>query len=53
MAPIYRTLKDKLGPEGMLVAYSDDCYSHGQPAKVAAMISAAPPIYKKVRLRIG
>jgi hypothetical protein len=37
----------------MLVAYSDDCYLHGPPTKVAETISAAPPLYKKVGLRIG
>jgi hypothetical protein len=53
MAPIYLALKDKLGPKGMLVAYSDECYLHGPPVKVAATISAAPPLYRKVGLRIG
>ena len=54
MAPVYRTLQDKLSPEGMLVAYSNDCYLHGPLAKVAAtIINAAPPLYKKVGLRIG
>ncbi len=37
----------------MLVAYSDDCYLHGPPRYVAETITAAPPLYKKVGLRIG
>jgi len=53
MAPIYLALREKLGPEGMLVAYSDDYYLHGPPVNVAATISAAPPLYRKVRLCIG
>jgi len=52
MAPIYLSLDNELGPEGMLLAYSDDVYLHGPPVKVAAII-AAPPLYKKVGLRIG
>ena len=47
-------LKDKLGPKGMMVAYSDDYYLHGPPVKVAATtINAGPPLSKKVELRIG
>ncbi len=53
MAPIYKQLKEGLEPEGVLVAYSDDVYLHGPPMNVAAMISAAPALYKKVGLRIG
>jgi len=53
MVPIYLALKDKMGPEGMQVAYSYDYYLHGPPVKVAATISAAPPLYMKVGLRIG
>ncbi len=53
MAPIYRNLRTKLGPAGMLVAFSDDCYLHGPPVHVAEAISAAPPLYRKVGLRIG
>ena len=53
MAPIYLALREKLGPEDMLVAYSDDYYLHGPPVKVAATISAAPPLYRKVGLRVG
>jgi hypothetical protein len=53
MAPIYLALMEKLGPEGMLVAYSDDWYLHGPPVNVAATINAAPPLYRKVALRIG
>ena len=52
MAPIYKQIKEGLGPEGMLVAFSDDVYLHGPPLNVAAMISAAPTLYKKVWLRI-
>ena len=53
MAPIYKRLKDGLGPEGMLVAFSDAVYLHGPPVNVATSISAAPALYKKVGLRIG
>ena len=53
MATIYKRLKDGLGPKGMLVAFSDDVYFHGQPVNVAATISVAPALYKKVGLRIG
>ena len=53
MAPIDKQLKEGLGPEGMLVAFSDDVYLHGPPMNVAAMISAAPALYKKIGLRIG
>ena len=53
MAPIYRTLKKELGPEGMMLAYSDDVYLHGPPVNVAATITAAPPMYEKVGLRVG
>jgi hypothetical protein len=53
MAPIYRALKTELGQEGMLVAFSDDVYLHGPPVNVAAAISAALSLYKKVGLRIG
>ena len=42
MAPICKALKSELGPDGMLVAYSDDVYLHGPPATVVATISAAP-----------
>ena len=53
MVPIYNKLKDWLGPERRLVAFSDDVYLHGPPVNVAATISAAPALYKKVGLRIG
>ena len=53
MAPIYTRLKDGLGPEGMLVAFSDYVYLHGPPMNVSTSISAAPALYKKVGLRIG
>ena len=53
MAPIYLSLKNELGPKGMLLAYSDDVYLHGPPVKVAAPITSAPPLYTKVGLRIG
>ena len=53
MAPNYLALGEKLGPEGMLVTYLDDCYLHGPKMKVVATIGAAPPLYKKVGLRIG
>jgi hypothetical protein len=43
----------ELGPEGMLLAYSDDVYLHGPLVRVATTITAAPPLYKKVGLRIG
>ena len=48
MALIYMALKSELGQEGMLVAFSDDVYLHGQPVNVAAAISAALRLYKKV-----
>ena len=53
MMPIYRNLRTTLGPDGMLVAFSEDCYLHGPPTSVAATINAAPPLYNKVGLRIG
>jgi hypothetical protein len=53
MAPIYKSPKNELGPEGMLMSYSDDVYLHGPPVRVAAAITTAPPLYKKVGLRIG
>jgi hypothetical protein len=53
MAPIYKALKTKLGPKGMLVDFSDDVYLHGPPVNVTTSISAAPALYKKVGLRIG
>ena len=53
MAPIYRDMRAKLGPDGMLVAFSDDCYLHGPPVRVAETINVAPPLYKMVGLRIG
>ena len=52
MAPIYQALGEELGPEGMLVAYSDDCYLHGPPMKVPSTVNAAPPIFMKVGVRI-
>jgi len=51
MAPIYLSLKNELGSEVMLLAYSDDVYLHGPPVKVAAAITTTPPLYKKVGLR--
>jgi len=36
-----------------LIAFSDDVYLHGPPVRVAAAITAAPSLYKKVRLRVG
>jgi hypothetical protein len=53
MAPIYVVLKVELGPEWMLVAFSDDVYLHGPPPSVASMISVAPALYKKVGFHIG
>ena len=53
MAPIYKSLGNKLGPERMLLAYSDDVYLHVPPVNVAATILAAPSLYTKVGLRIG
>ncbi len=53
IAPIYKQLKEGLGPEGMLVAFSDDVHVHGPPMNVEAMIFAVPALYKKVGLRIG
>jgi hypothetical protein len=55
MALIYVAFKAELGPEGMLVAFSDDMYFHGPPPYVASAISAAPALYKKVGglIRIG
>jgi len=53
MAPIYKSLGNKLGPERMLLAYSDDVYLHSPPVNVATTITFAPPLYKKVGLRIG
>ncbi len=46
-------LKKHLGPEGLLIAFSDDVYLHGPPVRVAAAIVAAPALYKKVGLRVG
>ena len=37
----------------MLLSYSDDVYLHGPSVRVATTITVAPPLYKKVRLRIG
>jgi len=42
MAPIYCDMRAKLGPDGMLVAFSDDCCLHGPPVRVAETISAPP-----------
>ena len=53
MAPIYKALREKLNQDGMLVAFSDDVYLHGPPVNVAAVVYAAPSLYKKVGLRIG
>jgi len=53
MAPIYRIPRFELGPDGMLVAYSDDVYLHGPPVCDAVAITATPALYKKVGLRIG
>ena len=53
LSSFYMVLKDELGNGGMLVAFSDDVYLHGPPANVAAAVSAAPILYKKVGLRIG
>ena len=53
MATIYKALREELGQDGMLVAFSDDAYLHGPPVNVAAALSAAPSLYKKVGLRIG
>jgi hypothetical protein len=53
MAPVYTALKSELGPDGMLVAYSDDVYQHGPPATVATVISASSALYRNVGLRIG
>ena len=52
MDPIYTSLKNELGPEGMLLTYSDDAYLHGPPMSVASAITTAPLLYKKVGLRI-
>ena len=53
MAPIYKALREKLGQDGMLVAFSDHVYLHGSSVNVAAAVSAVPSLYKKVGLRIG
>jgi len=53
MAPIYKRLKDGLGPKEMLIAFSDEVYLHSSPVNVATSISAALALYKKVGLRIG
>jgi hypothetical protein len=47
MAPTYATLKAKLGPEGMLVAFSDDVYLYGPPPSVASTISKSPTLHKE------
>ena len=52
-APVFKALKSELGPNAMLVAYSDDVHLHGPPATVPTTISAAPALYKKIGLRIG
>jgi len=53
MAPIYMDIKNHLGREGLQIDFSDDVYLHGPPVRVAAAITAAPALYKKVRLRVS
>jgi len=53
MAPIYMVLKYELGPNELLIAFSNDVYLHGPPVRAAAAITAAPALNKKFGLHFG
>ena len=52
MAPVYVIIRLKLGPDGLLVALSDDVYLHGPQVNVAQAIYAALALYGKVGLKM-
>jgi hypothetical protein len=53
MRPVYARLVALLGPGGALYAYSDDIYLLPDPTNMSIALAVAPPLYKKVGLRIG
>jgi hypothetical protein len=53
MAPVYIGHRLKLGPNGLLVAFSDDVYLPEPPVNAAQAMVAAPMMYGKVGLNIG
>ena len=53
MKPVYDRLRILLGPDGLLLAYSDDIYCAADSVMASSAISAAPLLYGKIGLTIG